>query len=349
MKGKTTRLPPHMRAMRKSSGKTYYYFDRGIQSDGSRPFVPLGSDYLEALRKYADLSIKAVKPAATFGEAVRRFQVEALAERKPSTQKDILWSLPHLLEFFDSPPAPFAGIKPVHVRAYLDRRAKTAPVRANREIAWFSVIWNWARERGITDVPNPTAGVRRNKETGRTHYVTDEELDAIKAEACQPLKDAIDLAYLTGQRPADVLKLNETDIRDGALELRQNKTGMPLRIALTGELGQLVSRLIENKRSHSVRSLALLVTEKGVAMSKPMLRRRFDIAREAAAANPKNKESAIRIRAMQFRDLRAKAATDKADSAGDIRQAQQQLGHASVTMTEHYVRKRRGAKVSPTK
>jgi len=35
--------------------------------------------------------------------------------------------------------------------------------------------------------------------------------------------------------------------------------------------------------------------------------------------------------------------------AGDIRKAQRQLGHKSVTMTEHYVRKRRGDKVEPTK
>ncbi|WP_065470294.1 tyrosine-type recombinase/integrase [Xanthomonas bromi] len=49
----------------------------------------------------------------------------------------------------------------------------------------------------------------------------------------------------------------------------------------------------------------------------------------------------------QFRGLRAKAGTDKADSAGDIRQAQ--LGHASVTTTEIYVRKRKGAKATPTR
>ncbi|RBK90304.1 integrase, partial [Xanthomonas oryzae pv. oryzae] len=38
---------------------------------------------------------------------------------------------------------------------------------------------------------------------------------------------------------------------------------------------------------------------------------------------------------------------DKADSAGDIRQAQAQLGRASVTTTEIYVRKRKGAKTTP--
>ncbi|ABI58585.1 phage-related integrase [Nitrosomonas eutropha C91] len=46
----------------------------------------------------------------------------------------------------------------------------------------------------------------------------------------------------------------------------------------------------------------------------------------------------------------AKAGIDKAESADDIRQAQKQLGHASVTMmTEIYVRERKGDKTTPTK
>lgn len=52
--------------------------------------------------------------------------------------------------------------------------------------------------------------------------------------------------------------------------------------------------------------------------------------------------------AIQFRDLRAKAGTDAAD-AGGLDRAQRQLGHASVTMTEHYVRNRLGDKVEPTR
>ena len=52
---------------------------------------------------------------------------------------------------------------------------------------------------------------------------------------------------------------------------------------------------------------------------------RFDRARERAGF-PKDQ--------FQFRDLRAKAGTDKTDSAGDVRQAPQQLGHQSVTTTE---------------
>ncbi|TMH03618.1 MAG: integrase, partial [Betaproteobacteria bacterium] len=50
----------------------------------------------------------------------------------------------------------------------------------------------------------------------------------------------------------------------------------------------------------------------------------------------------------QFRDLRTKAGTDKADST-DLRGAQQQLGHRSVKTTEVYLRARAGDKVTPTK
>ncbi|MGH8489275.1 MAG: tyrosine-type recombinase/integrase [Gammaproteobacteria bacterium] len=63
---------------------------------------------------------------------------------------------------------------------------------------------------------------------------------------------------------------------------------------------------------------------------------RFDKARAVAGVS------------FQFRDLRAKAGTDKAN-AKDLREAQKQLGHETIQMTEHYVPNRLGEKVEPTK
>lgn len=68
-------------------------------------------------------------------------------------------------------------------------------------------------------------------------------------------------------------------------------------------------------------------------------RGRFDAAREAAGVEKGD---------FQMRDLRAKAGTDKAQSSGDILQARDQLGHTTVVMTENYIRKRIGKKVTPT-
>lgn len=75
------------------------------------------------------------------------------------------------------------------------------------------------------------------------------------------------------------------------------------------------------------------------------MRYRFDKAREAAASAIGNKAQAERLRSIQFRDLRAKAASD----VEGLDKAQKLLGHTKREMTEHYVRKRRGEKVSPVK
>lgn len=157
-----------------------------------------------------------------------------------------------------------------------------------------------------------------------------------------PTREAMDLAYLTGGRPADLLKIDETHLRDGDIEVRQNKTGHKLRIAIKGELATLIERIRTRKRSLAgvVVSTRLLVNEEGQPLGKYALRFRFETARAAAGIEGDD---------FQFRDLRAKAATDKTDKTRDIRKAQQQLGHTSVTMTESYVRKRRGQKVMPTK
>lgn len=72
------------------------------------------------------------------------------------------------------------------------------------------------REIGLTDAPNPCAGVRKNRESGRDVYVEDDLFKKVWTAADQPTRDATDLAYLTGQRPADTLKFDERDLRETA-------------------------------------------------------------------------------------------------------------------------------------
>lgn len=300
--------------------------------------------------KVGEVTIKFKMSKITFRDVAERYQREVLPTKAMRTQKDNLSELANLLQFFDNPPAPLEAIEPVHVRQYLDWRGQTAKVRANREKALLSHIWNFARERGITALPNPCRGVKGFTESGRDTYIEDEVLAAVREAGSQPLRDAIDLAYLTGQRPADVLRMSATDIRDGVLHVRQGKTGTVLRMLTAGpdgqanELGQLLQRLGEAKRARRVADIALVCGANGMRMTPSALDNAFDRARaKAITAHPK---LADRIKAFQFRDLRAKAGTDKADSAG-LLEAQRQLGHASVTMTEHYVRL--GTKVSPTR
>jgi len=111
----------------------------------------------------------------------------------------------------------------------------------------------------------------------------------------------------------------------------------------------LIERI--QNRAYKVTSLALIRNETGQRLSYSALDNRFEEARKRAtkALDAVGEgEAAAAIKSFQFRDLRAKAGTDKAD-ATDMREAQHQLGHRSVKTTEIYLRARAGDKVTPTK
>ncbi len=90
----------------------------------------------------------------------------------------------------------------------------------------------------------------------------------------------MDLALLTGRRPADVLKLKRTDIRDGALWIVQNKTGTRLGVEFTGELASVINRI--NERPRRAIGPYLVQDGSGQPLSQFALRSRFDKARTAA-------------------------------------------------------------------
>ena len=144
------------------------------------------------------------RPSSTFRHnhvSLRRTSAtcaRVLPTKAPRTQRDNLREIEQLYKFFDNPPAPIEKITPLHVRQYLDWRKKS-PVRANREKALFSHIYNKAREWGYTSTANPCQGVKGFREVARDIYVEDWIYKAVWEAADWPTRDAMDLAYLTGQ------------------------------------------------------------------------------------------------------------------------------------------------------
>lgn len=254
---------------------------------------------------------------------------EVFPTKAVGTRRDNDKELANLLKVFAH--MPIDAIQPMHIRGYMDIRGQVAKVRANREKALFSHIYNKAREWGLTALQNPCQGVKGFKETGRSRYVTDAEFAKVKAHAHFTVVDAMDLALLTGQRPADVLKLKRADIRDGALWIVQNKTGARLGVEVTGELAGVIARIAARPRKAI--GVYIIQDEKGQPLQKDALRSRFDKARALAGVD------------FQFRDIRAKAATD----TGDLAHSQALLGHKNREMTEHYVKSRTGSRVMPLK
>lgn len=256
-----------------------------------------------------------------------RYEREVMPTKAARTQRDNLIELDRLRSVFGR--MLIEAIKPHHVRGYLDKRGEQAKARANREKALLSHVINKAREWGYSDAPNPCQGVKGFTEVGRSRYVTDEEFRAVHAAAHPTVRDAMDIALLTGQRPADVLKIRRDDLHDGALHITQNKTGARRAIEITGELASVVQRI--NARTRQRSSAFLIQDDDGRPLSMLAPRSRFDKARRAAGVS------------FQFRDIRAKTASD----TGNLEHSQSLLGHKNRDMTEHYVRPRIGQRVKP--
>jgi integrase len=305
-------------------GKYYYH----VTTSGPRKWTPLGKERALALLAWARIEGAEPDPSVkTFEAIAQRYERQVIPTKARRTQVDNIKELALLRAVFGR--MLIEHIKPHHVRDYLDKRGEKAKARANREKALLSHVFNKAREWGYTDATNPCQGVKGFRELGRDRYVTDAEFEAVRARAHPTVQDAMDVALLTGQRPADVLKIRRDDIRDGVLWIVQNKTGVKRAIEITGQLKAVVERI--NRRERARTGPMLIQDDNGQPLGVYALRSRFDKARDAAGVS------------FQFRDIRAKAATD----TGDLAHSQMLLGHKRREMTEHYVKRRVGERVKP--
>lgn len=312
-------LPPRMTARGKPGNLRYYY---GQQKK------PLGKDFVEACRQWAILEKGILPNSVRYVDVADRWEREAIHKgrrraRSAKTQREFRAALKHLRKAFNG--AQLDQIKPKHVRQYLDRR--TAKVSANREIAVLSIIWNWARAKGLTDQANPCTGIDRNPESARTRYVSDAEFSEVYGRADFVLQDTMDLLLATSHSPSDVLRLTKKDMADGTLWVRRGKTGKKVRFRIEGKLKATLERIVARERA--VSTIYLIADERGQPVSLDNLEKRFGKARGAAD--------------WQLRDIRAKAVTDEAD----LRTASQRAGHANEQITAEVYRRIKGDLVSP--
>lgn len=345
-------LPPRMirRTRKRKNGNIWVgYYYNGRDAAGNRVEIPLGGDLDEAKVEWARLDRKATpKPAHLMDRLFDDYESKIMPKLTPGTQADYEKGLRQLRKVFIG--APIDAITPQVIAQYRD--ARTAKIRANREIALLSTMFTFGREWGLTEKANPCFGLRRNKEMPRDFYAGDIVWDAMYAQAPPELRNAMDLAYLTGQRPADVLKATVTDINNGFLMVGQGKTQKRLRIRLhdgvtASDLSVFLDTLLERKSTAGIKSSCLITNEVGLRMSYAMLRNRWDETRDKAAMKAEldgDPSLANTIRQFQFRDIRPKAASE----IDDIGHASRLLGHSTQEMTKKVYR-RVGEVVRPTK
>ncbi|RQO51506.1 tyrosine-type recombinase/integrase [Pseudomonas sp. KBW05] len=344
-------LPPRMirRRQKRKNGTIWIgYYYNGRDAEGKRKEIPLGSDLDDAKVEWARLERKAVpSPAHLIDRLFEEYEKKVMPKLTKGTQDDYQKGLRQLKKAFSG--APLDAMTPQIIAQYRD--ARKAKVRANREIALLSTMFTFAREWGLTDKANPCFGLRRNKETPRDYYAGEIVWNAVYDQAPQELKDAMDLAYLTGQRPADVLKVATTDLNAGFLMVKQGKTSKKLRLRLEDEgvqsgLSAFIDDLQERRALKGIKTSRLITNTSGLRMSQQMLRNRWDEARENAAIKAGadgDSALAVLIRQFQFKDIRPKAASEI-----ELGHASRLLGHSTEEMTKKVYR-RVGEIVKPTK
>ena len=173
-------------------------------------------------------------------------------------------------------------------------------------------------------VPNVKAAKPRDV------YIDDRLYGIVYQAADSLMRDLMDTAYITGQRPIDIVGLHTDQIHDGILHITQRKTKARLRFEISGLLAEIIGRRAPENGGY------LFKNSRGGRLTRDVLGRHFLALRKQLQAE--HPELAEELANFQFRDLRAKSGTDAYLMTGDKNAARQQLGHTTEAMTNRYIR-----------
>jgi hypothetical protein len=342
------RLRTHIRKGNGGRVYVYYYYDRRTEG---LPDIPLGKERSEAITKWEELHTGRVQLRGRIREAIQHWMRDVWPTySNDGTRRNYKANLERIDAVF--------GLMAWHevtlfmLKRYLSDRTnrkdktKKAGTTANREMSVFQIVWNWARQHGAegrsdayTTLPWPAAGLERsgwkNRENAREFEVTDELFAAVYAEACQFIKDTMDLSSATGMRLTDCIRV--TLPKGDTLKLKASKTGKKADFDLS--LSEVLPDLISRRREYPASHVMLISTPDGFPVHFKDLRREWDKARDQAAHRARavgDEELAQSVEAMWLRDMRKMAA----DQAPDLEAASKLLQHSSVAITRKHYRTR---------
>jgi enterobacteria phage integrase len=166
---------------------------------------------------------------------------------------------------------------------------------------------------------NPVTGTLAPKPRVQRERLEPEQYPLVHAKAEPWLQHAMDVALACLQRREDLVKLDARDLVDGALHVRQGKTGMNLRIRLWPELGMLMPR-----------EGPVIRNAKGKAITPEYFSRAFQAARDKVP-ELSAKPSARRPSLHELRSLGARILQDEGIDPQTL------LGHTEAKTTRLYL------------
>lgn len=221
-------LPPYVNCVR-AKGRPYYYYHPGRGTKNAckpvrLPDDPRSPDFWSAYRKAANAPEPRISANAI--EALIKAFKEAPEWRQLSNSTRTNWTL--YLNRIDAAwgPLEVRGIEPKHVLALRDSYAGT-PAAANNLLRCLSSMLTWSVPRGWrTD--NPCLLISKLKGGEGWEPWPWEMIELMRGHGPTWMWHASALALYTGQRQGDVLAMSWAKLRDGVIEVKQEKTGRRL-------------------------------------------------------------------------------------------------------------------------
>jgi integrase len=163
----------------------------------------------------------------------------AFADLAPATQRNRRAFIDQLVMSYGK--LPVAQLERRHVRLMMDNNIAT-PGKAREMLSALRALTTLALDDG-TIAADPTTGIKQPKlsQDGIAAW-SENEIAAYEAfyPIGTPARLALALALFTGQRASDLIHMGRQHVRDGAIELRQQKTKTTLAVPLHPELRAII-------------------------------------------------------------------------------------------------------------
>lgn len=236
-----------------------------------------------------------------------------------------------------------ADISTETIAKYLgEYKEKHGATAASMMRARLKDIFRWAETQGlIKSGCSPVTATRTPKVVVTRERMGFEQFVAIRDAGPVWLRNAMNIALVTGQRREDILSMKFSDWHDGRLHVAQGKSGGKTRLALDGDirlekLGMSISDVVKSCRD-SIATHYLVHHVKHWGPAKPghrvpgdAISRAFISAREGVGIDPAEGRTPI-----TFHEIRSLAERLYREEQG-AEFAQMILGHKNAATTARY-------------
>lgn len=275
-------LPPYVHCV-KVQGRPYYYYHpgRGTKAEGKRirlPDDPRLPEFWDAYRNAAGTPEPRDHPKS-FKSLVKSYRSSPeFAELAAATRRGYERHLDIIENKWGD--LQVAGLQPVHVLKLRDKYRST-PATANALIRTLSALISWSVPRDYrTD--NPCQHVRKLAIGEGWEPWPWEMIELLEQHGPAWMWEAAAIALFTGQRQADVLAMTRAKVRNGMIEVRQEKTGRELVIPAHHKLLAVLASIEQRRKAdNKQRTVQILSNTRGLPWTQDGFRASWNGALEA--------------------------------------------------------------------